>query len=475
MKKRFMAALMIAAMTVATFSNVSVNAAVNTQPDSLVRFKETSNISENLNELRFKSNAPETRENYDVTTVPHGDVGTDIMSLVDSKGTTQTIYYENMYLNYDQVVISLIVKSNRAYKDSLYGFGVFRNNGNLEYSDLVTVNETYEYNSSTYFRTQITLNKEQIKDKESLYLIALLGDDNGDVSNAGIVNIYNNQFENSYGFNVSYSGHVQSVGWQEPVKNGDLSGTIGEGLRVEGFKFNIQNPPGQLSIKYRAHVQNVGWQSWVGDGQIAGTTGKGLRVEGLQIKLEGEQARNYSVVYQAHVQYEGWQNWVQDGVVAGSEGEGKRVEAIRVKIVPKKNVPSVSYKTHIQNVGWQGYVSDGMVSGTVGKGLRLEAIDVKLANAPAGLKVKYRTHIQNVGWQEWKYNGDLSGTSGKGLRLEGIEIKLEGTEADKYSIEYQTQVQNVGWQPWVKDGQMAGTSGRGLRLESIKVRIVPKY
>jgi uncharacterized protein YjdB len=39
------------------------------------------------------------------------------------------------------------------------------------------------------------------------------------------------------------------------------------------------------SIRYSTHVQGIGWQGWVNDGQTAGTTGRGLRVEAIKIEL----------------------------------------------------------------------------------------------------------------------------------------------------------------------------------------------
>ncbi|WP_160679947.1 hypothetical protein [Clostridium sp. C8-1-8] len=32
-------------------------------------------------------------------------------------------------------------------------------------------------------------------------------------------------------------------------------------------------------VRYKAHVESIGWQNYVSEGQIAGTTGQGLRVE----------------------------------------------------------------------------------------------------------------------------------------------------------------------------------------------------
>ena len=42
---------------------------------------------------------------------------------------------------------------------------------------------------------------------------------------------------------ISYSTHVQRIGWQNPVKDGVLAGTEGRSLRMEGVKINLENVP----------------------------------------------------------------------------------------------------------------------------------------------------------------------------------------------------------------------------------------
>lgn len=44
----------------------------------------------------------------------------------------------------------------------------------------------------------------------------------------------------------------------------------------------------EWNIFYRSHVQNIGWQNWVRNGQLSGTTGQSLRMEAIQIKIERE-------------------------------------------------------------------------------------------------------------------------------------------------------------------------------------------
>jgi beta-N-acetylglucosaminidase/uncharacterized protein YjdB len=279
---------------------------------------------------------------------------------------------------------------------------------------------------------------------------------------------------NGNNISVKYQTHIQNVGWQHYIYDGQMSGTSGLAYRLEGINISIENPIQGMKIKYRTHVQDVGWQGWKFDGQTSGTVGASRRLEGIKIMLEDAPV-GYHVLYQVHVQNIGWQNWVQDGQMAGTEGQSLRLEGIRIKIVNEGSSLygnlGLKYRTQVENGGWQEYVSDGQLSGTSGLSYRLEGINIALVNPIPGMKIKYETHIQDVGWQGWKYDGALSGASGQPKRLEGIKIALEGAPAWLH-VKYQSHVQNIGWQPWVQDGQVAGTVGRGLRLEGIRIQIV---
>lgn len=288
---------------------------------------------------------------------------------------------------------------------------------------------------------------------------------------------------------VSYTTHVQNIGWQDYVTEGNQAGTSGKGLRLEGIKINLQNNSYGGEIQYATHVQNIGWQDYVKTNQMAGTSGKGLRLEAIKIKLTGEIAQYYDVYYKVHAQNFGWLDWAKNGEEAGTSGYGYRLEAIQIRLVKKgtkfegstttpyrKATPTihVNYTTHVQDIGWQNIIKDGGMAGTSGKGLRLEAIKINLSDNYLGGSIQYRTHVQNIGWQNFVQDGDLSGTSGKGLRLEAIQIQLTGAIAQKYDITYRVHVQNEGWQSWKKNGETAGTSGKGLRLEAIEVKLVAK-
>ncbi|MGL4662893.1 MAG: phage tail tip lysozyme, partial [Culicoidibacterales bacterium] len=204
---------------------------------------------------------------------------------------------------------------------------------------------------------------------------------------------------------ISYQAHVQSIGWQDCVKDGVLAGTAGRGLRIESFRMKVSNLPVSGDINYATHVQNIGWQAPRSSNQISGTTGQSLRMEAMHINLTGELEKQYDVYYRTHIENFGWLGWSKNGENAGSEGRGLRMEAIEVRLVKKgdtsiktgngfvgkPNNPSVNYSAHVQNIGWQNYVNDGQVAGTFGRGLRVESFRMNLSNLPVSGDISYAT------------------------------------------------------------------------------------
>lgn len=132
----------------------------------------------------------------------------------------------------------------------------------------------------------------------------------------------------------SYQTHVENIGWQGFKKNGEMSGTYGQSLRLEGIEI-ITSDPTNLGITYQTHVENIGWQGFRGNGDMSGTSGQSLRLEAIQIKLIGTKADQYDVYYRVHAQNVGWMDWASNGSSAGTAGFGYRLEGIEIRIVPK--------------------------------------------------------------------------------------------------------------------------------------------
>jgi hypothetical protein len=132
-----------------------------------------------------------------------------------------------------------------------------------------------------------------------------------------------------------YHTHVQNIGWQNFSADGELSGTTGQGLRLEGIEMSLVNGTANVGIQYRTHVQNIGWQDWVSNGEMSGTSGQGLRLEAIGIRLTGADAEDYDIYYQVHAQNVGWLDWAKNGESSGTAGFAYRLEGIRIVVVAK--------------------------------------------------------------------------------------------------------------------------------------------
>lgn len=142
---------------------------------------------------------------------------------------------------------------------------------------------------------------------------------------------------NDMGF--SYRSHVQSYGWLPAVRDGQISGTVGEAKRMEAIKIT---PPAGVELVVDVHLQGIGWKTHKGikkgkssgtessvNDPIMGTVGLSKRLEAIRIKCvkntTGKQLR-----YQAHCQKHGWMDAVKEGEIAGTTGQSKRLEAIKI-------------------------------------------------------------------------------------------------------------------------------------------------
>ena len=172
-----------------------------------------------------------------------------------------------------------------------------------------------------------------------------------------------------------YRTHVQGIGWQPVVKDGDTSGTLGQSRRLEAFSLSLNHQKYEGSVEYRSHVQGIGWQSWVQNGATSGTVGENKRLEAIEIRLTGAMAEYYDIYYRAHVQQFGWLGWAKNGEPAGTQEYSYRMEALEIRLVEKGGAtpgtggeackyPPTLYRAHVQKYGWLGWSADGSASGT---------------------------------------------------------------------------------------------------------------
>lgn len=83
----------------------------------------------------------------------------------------------------------------------------------------------------------------------------------------------------TYTGGISYATHIQNIGWQNPVSDGSISGTVGKSLRMEAIKIQITGDiSNYFDVYYRTHIADVGWMPWTLNGQISGSVGLADRV-----------------------------------------------------------------------------------------------------------------------------------------------------------------------------------------------------
>jgi uncharacterized protein YjdB len=156
---------------------------------------------------------------------------------------------------------------------------------------------------------------------------------------------------------VSYCTHVENVGWQYYSPQGEMSGTEGRSLRLEGIRIALDESGYDLGIEYQTHIQNIGWETdtakgWTTSNGISGTEGMGYRLEAIQIRLTGADADQFDIYYQVHAQNIGWMGWAKNGESAGTAGFAYRLEGIRIALVPAGSAaPGSTNKAFLERNG----------------------------------------------------------------------------------------------------------------------------
>ncbi|KAA9101016.1 hypothetical protein F5043_05145 [Streptococcus agalactiae] len=294
---------------------------------------------------------------------------------------------------------------------------------------------------------------------------------------------------------VTYSAHVQDIGWQKSVDNATVSGTVGQEKQVEAIKLSIKAPEGITGkLSYKTYVKGQGWQPSVESGQVSGTVGQSRPIEALSINLTDNLQKLYDVYYRVHVQDIGWMAWAKNGAYAGTLGMSKRLEAYEVKFtlkgqsvltptIPKEERPVLNYQVKVGQNGWQSNKLEGQMAGTLGESKALDGVKFTLSTLKYG-DILYRTHVQDKGWMAWQKNNSVAGTVGESKRLEALEVKLVAKASDFSSktdhsflemkhpgLSYQTYLQKDGWKPTVLEGQLGGSIGLSKSIKAIKLNL----
>ncbi len=296
--------------------------------------------------------------------------------------------------------------------------------------------------------------------------------------------------EEPFRYNLSnvalrYQAHVQDIGWQVPVGNGEVAGTEGRALRVEAF--TMESDIEGLEVSYASSVQDIGWQSFQKEGAVSGTVGMAKQVEAVKIQLSGKNKDNYEIFYRVHVSGLGWLGWAKDGQEAGTQGYHYQLEAIQIMLLPadssyapevgnsfRSESTEIAYQAHVREIGWQNAVMNGTEAGTTGRALSIEALAIALKNQGYSGDLSYQAHVSELGWQDWKQGGQICGTTGRALAMEAIKIDLTDDMKLNYDVYYRVHARAFGWLGWAKNGEMAGTQGCAKPMEAVQIKLVKK-
>lgn len=286
---------------------------------------------------------------------------------------------------------------------------------------------------------------------------------------------------------MQYQAHVQDIGWQTEVKNGEIAGTVGKNLKVEALKIRLKGQEYAGDIEYSVKIGGEDWQETKNSDEIAGTVGQNKRLEAVKIELTGQMKEYYNIYYRVHLSDIGWLDWATNGDPAGNDGYNKKIEAIQIQLVKIGDTApgstdnayltkgtDIIYSAHVQDIGWQKSVENGSISGTTGKNKQMEAIKISLDNQSIDGSIRYRAHVQDIGWQDYVSAEKIAGTVGKNKPIEAISIELTGTISKDYDIYYRVHAQDFGWLGWAKNGENAGSQGYAKHVEAIQIQLVKK-
>lgn len=213
----------------------------------------------------------------------------------------------------------------------------------------------------------------------------------GTTDNATAIQAFQVELTNEYKdmYDIYYRVHVPYRGWLGWAKNGEIAGSIGLALRTEaiqiklvikGSQFSTEGSPSltKPTLTYSSHVQDIGWMGYVDEGKTAGTTDQKKRMEAVKIKLSDFDGKS-GLTYRTHVSDVGWQNWVSSNETAGTEGQNKPIEAIEISLSgTMSGFFDIYYRMHVSNMGWLGWAKNGETAGTIGGRIQSEAIEIKL-------------------------------------------------------------------------------------------------
>lgn len=281
---------------------------------------------------------------------------------------------------------------------------------------------------------------------------------------------------------LQYTSYVQKKGWLDYVNENQISGTIGQALRVEAISINLLDIETPGLIEYQSYIENNGWENdWKESGQISGTIGQEKKIKAIRMRLTKDLADEYDIYYRTHLQGFGWLGWAKNGEIAGTMDFDFRVEAYEIKLVKKgtgeatgnseeEKETNITYQAHVQSIGNQNIVSEGETAGTTGQRKNLEGLIINLNTTLTG-NIEYQSFVENADFGEWQKNGELTGTTGQHKAIQLIKIRLTDQLSERYDIYYRVHSEKYGWLGWAKNGEIAGASYYNIQAIEIKIHL----
>ncbi len=316
-------------------------------------------------------------------------------------------------------------------------------------------------------------------------------------------NVIGNKYSGDNTVGITYQGYIEGTGWQSVSQNDAMVGTVGNGLRLESIKINLNNAPTGMRIKYQANIQNVGWTNWIYDGAQVGTPGQGLRIEAVRIKLEAAPA-GYTVQYQSYIQDKGWMDSVQDGVTSGTEGLSLRMEALKINLSKLRN--SYKYDANSNLAKKEDFINGTVFNYSYDLADRITKVSEANGNTTSfgydnnnnanSLKEVIENIIYDTNFSYDKdnrltgvtynrntnnsisYSYDTLGrmqsknTNTGSAQFNTNYSYLNGSDSSAVGVSYQASLPTTGWQAAVTDGGTAGTIGQGTKMEQFKISLV---
>ncbi len=212
---------------------------------------------------------------------------------------------------------------------------------------------------------------------------------------------------------LTYKVHSQTYGWMNPVTvtpgkcdSSTILGTVGKSKRLEAMTIDLEAQGVTGGVTYKSHVQGIGWQNAVTNGEITGTEGQNKRMEAITIELTGQIASYYDIYYRVHVQKLGWLDWAKNGQKAGTEGGRLRIEAVQICLVKSGAAsPGATKNPYYSYTGTNWKKAPGELVIKVNK--QMNCITIYKGGVPIKAMVCSTGHVTPIGTfnlkQKWRW------------------------------------------------------------------------